>query len=258
MDKAVKYRMFATTDNKARPVKQLEQEKKLRPTRIRDFRMKRVFSTSLVGLLGCALPILLCSFKSNDNNHYLLIAIAIVGVFFFFIWVSKSTKKDKESAIKILNEHGLTNSELTGYNCTYVGGHPDQNMEATAVIAGAKKGKLIFFQGALLDNPKGTLFVITKDGFKHLFDIPIDSITGIRYFDVTTSHTIGIVGGNHFAVPINMKQGDASVLIDWTDEIFTHSTEFRITGADANIRANSLRNTLIKKVKDNKNIRLEG
>jgi hypothetical protein len=64
---------------------------------------------------------------------------------------------------------------------------------------------------------------------------------------------IGIIGGDYWAVPIKMKKGDASVLIDWKEGKYGHSTEFRfvgfLKGMDANRRANSLRNLFIRLTK---------
>jgi len=87
----------------------------------------------------------------------------------------------------------------------------------------------------------------------HLFDIPIDAIADIRYFDATSSSIVGLVGGDYWAVPIKINKGDASVLIDWRDGKFGHSTEFRfvgfLRGMNANKRANSLRNLFIRLTK---------
>jgi hypothetical protein len=87
----------------------------------------------------------------------------------------------------------------------------------------------------------------------YLFDIPIKRIADIRFFDETTSETIGFFVASYWAIPINMKKGDASVLIDWNDGQYNHSTEFRfngiLNGYKASNRANALRNSLIKMTK---------
>ena len=94
------------------------------------------------------------------------------------------------------------------------------------------------------------VFIDSQANLRHLFDIPIDSIIDIRYFDATTNRTVGAIGGANWAIPIHMKKEDASVLIDWSDGRFNHSTEFRFVGLfgghNANKRANTLRNALIK------------
>jgi len=189
-------------------------------------------------------------------ENFLWLLLIAGGGYFLVRWVINAGKNDEKMVSQLLSKYDLTILELTGYNCTYIGGHPDQNVETTAVVVGAKNGKLIFFQGALLNygenlSTKG-LLGSANNGFKHIFDISIESIADIRYFDATTSRTVGLVGVSHFAIPINMKQGDASVLIDWTDGTFSHSTEFRITGSAANYRANTLRNRLMQMVKENK------
>jgi len=162
---------------------------------------------------------------------------------------------------KTINDNGFALSDMKQFWCIYVGGHPERDKESSGTIFfGIKNGKLIFFEGVGLEFSEGVGIkyrlgcASPNHKFTHLLDIPISSILDIRYFDSTTSSTIaGVgtsIGGIGVGIPIRMKQGDASVLIDWNDGRFTHSTEFRFVGffkgRQANQRANTLRNTLIK------------
>ena len=180
--------------------------------------------------------------------------------------MKKRKNKAKDGILNTLNQHNLTIQELIFYGCKYVGGHPDRDSESNNIFFAKKNGKLIFFSGAMADDTNAML----KESFKasisiknmnpfnsqkqkleiglvegeqipdrakndfyelnHLFDIPIDVIEDIRYFDATSSSTIGLVGGDYWAVPIKINKGDASVLIDWRDGKYGHSTEFRFVG----------------------------
>ena len=216
------------------------------------------------------------------GNSIILLLCCAVALWFCYRWITKIAKKDENLVAKILNEYGLTIPELTGYNCKYVGGHPDQNWEVAPVLIGAKNGKLIFFQGATLiykeeDLPPNRSLMrpnpifkpvfstllkaegpirITSNGFKHLFDIPIGSITDIQYVDETTTSIKGgigtSIGGIGVGVPIRTKDESASVFIVWVEGNFSHSTELCITQQNANARANALRNVLIKMVNSKK------
>ena len=167
---------------------------------------------------------------------------------------NKKREGSRENISKVLNKYGLTLSDVWNCLCKYVGGHPEQDSATHyGLLFGVKNGKLIFFVTSCIYGTDGKLS--EKDigcdaKLIHLFDIPIDCIADIRYFDATTSSTVAIVGGNHWAIPIHLKKGDASVLIDWNDGRYNHSTEFRLTGIQANRRANTLRNTFIKITKD--------
>jgi len=175
----------------------------------------------------------------------------------------KNKNEAREDIVKIFNRYGLTISDISTYFCKYVGGHPDRDRESSmGILFGAKNGKLIFFEykniffkGGLFLVEGGitpdTVIIRSNSEVIHLFEVPINNIVDIRYFDATTSRTIAFVVGNHWAVPIRMEKGDASVLIDWNNGRFNHSTEFRFVGAgaqghQANKRANALRNTFIK------------
>jgi len=192
--------------------------------------------------------------------------------------VNAQRKKDLErveAITNILKEHDLTLPELLVYHCHFVGGHPERDKESyygainSGIFIGAKNGKIIFFEyqninfrvkmGQALDATEGSIQLDIMSIFpewkvNYLFDIPIDNIVDIRYFDLQASRTMAAVGGANWAVPINMKEGEASVLIDWRDDRFYHSTEFRLSGYGAwakvtNSRANALRNSLIKMTK---------
>jgi len=173
-------------------------------------------------------------------------------------------KKAKEGIAKILNQYGLNISDMMLYYCKYVGGHPDRDSSSNGILLlfGTQNGKLIFFEGigihcaageGGLTSDRKLRFYNQGAELRHLFDIPINSIEGIRYFDETTNRTVGLIGGNHWAIPVNMKKGDASVLIDWYDGRYNHSTEFRLGsflgGGTRSTRANTLRNTLIRMTK---------
>ena len=200
-----------------------------------------------------------------EKSVVLCLAIASLIVL-SFISMQKKKKKKKEALekiLKILNEYDLTFSDILTYYCKYVGGHPERDRESSNLLFGAKNGKLIFFgtnfsisvggEGDFLTYEKVKPYVSSQTELIHLFDIQIDSIVDIRYFDATTSSTMALVGGGHWAIPIRMKQGDASVLIDWNDGKYNHSTEFRFAGffggMQANKRANTLRNTFIRMTK---------
>jgi hypothetical protein len=210
------------------------------------------------------------------NVVYFLLAIG--GLWLLYRWGIKREAHGEKLVAKILTEYGITIPELTGYNCTYVGGHPDQNWEITHVMIGAKNGKLIFFHGAYFNYKEEQLaprnvaannkllfkgydalvkerspIGVTPKGFKHLFDIPISSITGIQHIDETARSTKGVLGtsvaGVVVGVPIKTKDAKAYVIIDWVDGNISHSTELRITEHDANGKANALRNVLLKMIK---------
>ena len=80
---------------------------------------------------------------------------------------------------------------------------------------------------------------------------------GFKYVDATTtSIKAGIgtsIGGIGVGAPIRTKDENASVFIDWVDGKFNHSVEFRITRKNAKTKTNTLRNALIKMVKENSN-----
>ena len=210
-------------------------------------------------------------------NILLLLAIIIGWLF----WSSKSKKKAKEQAkdkketiCQIFNEYGLAFFEMIMYSCKYIGGHPERDRETSSnenILFGTKNGKLIFFASKFIHfddfmkeegrTSHKELDVEENSELTHLFDITIDSIVDIRYFDATTSSVVGgvgtSIGGIGVGIPIRMKQGDASVLIDWNDGKYNHSTEFRfaglLQGIGANRKANTLRNILIKMTKENTN-----
>jgi len=191
---------------------------------------------------------------------FIVIFIVIIGI--QVIWIIRKIPKYKEESAKMLEQYGLTISELIPYRCRYAGGHPDRDQEAYSIVVGAKRGKLIFFTTNIAFS-EGKNFsanilipnIAITPKLIYLFDIPINSIAEIRYFDATTSRPAGYVIGDYWAIPINMKKGDASVLIDWNDGSFNHSTEFRfeglVQGVNANRRANTLRNMLIRMAKEN-------
>ena len=194
-------------------------------------------------------------------RHLVIVIVVFVPlIVFLFKWEKKRKMKKQMEFLQLLNEHGLTFSEMTRYFCKYVGGHPERDEESREnIFFGVKNEKLIFFDGYSsngyysggMEGNMSTKVKIESDStLKHLFDIPIKSITDIRYFDATTSSTAALVGGSNWAIPIRMKQGDASVLIDWNDGNFNHSTEFRFEGTQANKRANTLRNKFIKMTKN--------
>ena len=206
---------------------------------------------------------------------YILYAIVVAAAVLFYFKVAKeknlyrSKKKANEYVQKILDEYGLTFSGMTTFFCKYVGGHPERDRESSinnSLYFWVKNGKLIFFEGVGIHFKDGLLspvvegsltpdkvFIDSTANLTYLFDIPIDNIEDIRYFDATTSSTMAIVGGDSWAIPIRMKKGDASVLIDWKDGKYSHSTEFRfvglVAGTNANRKANTMRNTLIKMTK---------
>ena len=205
-------------------------------------------------------------------EQYSVIMIALIFVVFYFLFIrprqKKSNEKEKEKIFITLNEYGLTFSDMMLYYCHYVGGHPEQDsyINGSSILFGAKNGKLIFFdgfgihfkktaEGNLTPNRKLDIAPINK--LTYLFDIPINRIKDICCFDATTSRPVGLIGGNNWAIPINMKKEDASVLIYWNDGKFNHSTEFRlnplvsISGGTRSIRANKLRNTLMRMTKEN-------
>ena len=201
---------------------------------------------------------------------YLLFLLCGISIVLSIIWANKEKKKKRELIPKILNEYDLTFSDMMFYNCRYVGGHPERNKESssngTVILFGVKNSKLIFFESSKISfglsliydegkSLKSEKVIINSDSaLTYLFDIPINSIIDIRYFDETTSTTVaGVgtsIGGIGVGIPIKMQKGDAAVIIDWRDGRFTHSTEFRVSGnwniISANERANSLRNTLIR------------
>jgi len=202
-----------------------------------------------------------------------VVIITLIGGSIYFVYlvvyllVSSKQKKEAAKLIhKIIDEYGLTFSNMITYYCKYVGGHPERNKETSSyssILFGTKNGKLIFFEGNIrFDDSKNQEGRTShkelkvddkKEKLTHLFDIPINSIVDVRYFDSTTSVTAGYVLGDYFALPINMKKGDASVFIDWSDGKYNHSTEFRFAGLmqgrRANERANSLRNTFVRMTK---------
>ena len=126
------------------------------------------------------------------ENIVLIFFLCMMVLLFYYLYTIQS-KKHTKIVSKLINRYGLTIPELTGYNCTYAGGHPDYNLEAKSVVVGAKNGNLIFFAGILLDyrdedlSPKGTLSYVNVNGVKYLFCIPISNITDIQYVDATTS-----------------------------------------------------------------------
>ena len=205
----------------------------------------------------------------------------------YTIFFRSSDDRKKKLFVKILNDYGLTLSDMMIYFCQYFGGHPDRDRESSGdILFGVKNGRLIFFESKkiIFEEPstsgigkyvflpewlenKNTSFkdkLTSGEGsisskkmelgvsaeLTHLFDIPINNIEDIQYFDATTSRTVAWVGGNHWAIPINMKKGDASVMIYWRNDGIRHSTEFRfvglIQGLQANSRANALRNTFLR------------
>ena len=194
------------------------------------------------------------------------------ALFYFKVAQKKNIFRSRSNAKidiqKILDLYGLTFSGMTTYFCKYVGGHPERDSESSinhSLFFWKKDERLIFFEGvgihfkemSISPPVEGSLtpdkvFVDSHANLTHLFDIQISSIQDIRYFDATTSSAAALVGGNHWAIPIYTKNDDASVLIDWNDGRYNHSTEFRFGGflqSKANKRANTLRNTLIKMTK---------
>jgi len=204
------------------------------------------------------------------GSIFFLIVMVAAGYFYFKVAQKKNMFRSRSSAkqdiLNILNTYGLTFFGMTTYFCKYVGGHPERDNESNLNIFFWKKDeKLIFFEGggiyyremSISAPVEGSLtpdkvFVNPDAYLTHLFDIQISSIQDIRYFDATTSSAAALVGGNHWAIPVYTKNDDASVLIDWNDGRYNHSTEFRFAGlfqSKANKRANTLRNTLIKMTK---------
>ncbi|MDR2586029.1 MAG: hypothetical protein LBC84_07430 [Prevotellaceae bacterium] len=185
---------------------------------------------------------------------FLIIAVFGGGI---YLLISLSNKKENKF-YGMLKEYGFTLTEMASFTCTYVGGHPAKDKESLfRIIFGVKEKKLIFFETSVVIanglsflegeiQPKTKVRVTYQSASNHLFDINIENIQDIRYFDATTTRPVGLVGGSFWAIPINMKRGDASVLIDWAEGKYSHSTEFRVTGPKANERANTLRNALIR------------
>jgi len=195
-----------------------------------------------------------------------LLFVALLTI--IYKWFNNKREKKQELITKFLSKYDLTLSNMIMCHCQYIGGHPERDRESNVrafILFGAKNGKLIFFEGKeILESLGGTDGMImsyknidSDTECSYLFDIPINSIVDIRYFDATTSNIVGgigtSIGGIGIGIPIRMKHGDASVLVDWSDGRFTHSTEFRFVGSfkgrQANERANSLRNTLIRMTK---------
>jgi len=158
----------------------------------------------------------------------------------------------KKNIIKLLNDYNLEFSDMiTGFCCTYIGGHPDRDRESTNIIMfGVKNGKLIFFEGnnvlvkhGLNSCPDGGL---TSDKvsidfaaqLRYLFYIPTDGIKDISVGGV------GIVTEGFLTTRVTTV--DASVKIYWTDGRYTSTTEFHFQGSDANRRANALRNAFYR------------
>lgn len=202
-----------------------------------------------------------------DGDFMKLILVAVGALAFGYLWKivvqGGRIEKVKKRIINELQNRSLCLSDLTVYFCQYIGGHPKRDRESLASVwFGAKDGKLIFFEGDTIFKKKGILsgegrinsddevnfFLESK--LTHLFDIPIDDIKDILYFDETTKNTIGAFVGYSVAIPIRIKHEEAVVLIVWNDGRYDHSTEFRFngvfTGNNANRRANTLRNVFIE------------
>jgi len=121
-----------------------------------------------------------------------------VNALICLFWRSKSKKKIKEQKKnkeefipKLLNEYGLTFSDVSIYFCKYVGGHPDRDKESfDNVLLGIKNEKLIFFEAKSIYFKEG---IWPKEGsilnkeievheyseFIHLFDIPVVGYTWV-------------------------------------------------------------------------------
>jgi len=193
----------------------------------------------------------------------LVIAVIIAFSKFIVKWIKRIRERGRDIFLNVLNEYGLDFPDTAMYFCKYVGGHPDRDSETRSgqhILFGVKSGKLIFFisgglsfEGRLTCEKTFKKYFQGFEDLRYLFEIQNDSIVDIRYFDATTSSASALVGGDHWAIPIYTKKGDASVLIDWNDGRYNHSTEFRFTGFQqghqANKRANTMRNTLIQMTK---------
>jgi len=185
----------------------------------------------------------------------LILILIIAGCVTLYQKYSKKyktkVKLKKEAASALFEQYGLTTSEIAFSPCLYIGGHPERDNETKFgnTLFGVKSGKILFFEYAgLLLASESFEAQVEPPKIKYLFDIPVDSIEDIRYFDATTKQTLGLAGGSNWAIPIKMTKGEASVLVDWKDGKFYHSTEFRFkfNFVGANEDANKLRNTLIR------------
>ena len=165
---------------------------------------------------------------------------------------------------EILNEYDLTLPELSAYFCQYVGGHPERDKESfRGIFVGSKNGKIVFFEfrnitfktislsdyWASMEGPIKPDKMKIQSGWtvRHLFDIPSDNIIDIGYSDLYTESNLSDMVGNR-------KEGDASVIIVWSDGRFTNSTEFRIVAyrgeaEKTNKRGNALSNALKRMAK---------
>ena len=157
------------------------------------------------------------------------------GMWLILQWWKKKFFGIRNQVNKILGKHGLTLSDLTGYGCIYVGGHPDCNWGATNVVVGAKKGKLKFFKGIELrynhddQLPNGTLNWATNPAY--LFDIPINEHTTVQIDDTLI--------------------GDFAIFIKWFDGNYPYFAEFCIKDINAKNRAYMLSNALKKMMREN-------
>ena len=226
----------------------------------------------------------------------ILIAIVIL-VIPLFIMMGKMNHKERlkrqDKLAEVFANCNLSVADIISTNSKYVGGHPERDYEALNIVVGAKNGTLLFFGGGYgqlnCDVRNGKLFFFegnyatdlysnlsndfqitiksmnillnSMNSFRYLFSIPIRDITGIQYIDATTRSTkayIGtVIGGTGVGAPIKTKDENASVFIDWVDGNFSHSIELNITQQNANTKANTLRNALIRMIKNSAGANLQ-
>ena len=226
-----------------------------------------------------------------------LIIIVIVTVVILSIMLGKKNSSERlrrqDKLAKSFANWDLSVTDIMSTNSKYVGGHPDGDNEGLNIVVGAKNGQLIFFGGGsgLLncEVKNGKLFFYeglyatdlysdlssnfqitiksmdilfnSMNPFRYLFSIPIRDIRDIQYIDATTRSTKAIIGtsigGIGIGAPIKTKDENASVFIDWVDGNFCHSIELKITQQNANTKANTLRNALIRMIKNSASANLQ-
>lgn len=166
--------------------------------------------------------------------------ILIIFALLFIIAIISATQKESKTK-ENLSKRGLTPSDFTQTEASYVGGHPDVDMNILRLAYRKKDGDLLFYERmSVIDMPI------------YRFTIPINSISEIEIEDSTSIEnkvTLGrvlLVGIFALAWKKKKKNELAFITISWTDKRFNHITILNIEGKDAMQKANILRNQLIR------------
>lgn len=200
-------------------------------------------------ILGLIVILQSCVFFDFDDNYEVVgiaswvwwaLAIFVIIIVYSIISGNKEVKDTQEKLAK----SGLSLDDFFDTKSTYVGGHPEQDVNLKNILYRKNENELLFYsRETQLSEPV------------YKFSISIDNVENILIEDASSMEnkiTLGrfiLVGVFALAWRKKKKNELAFVIIDWKDNKFSHSTIFNFEAKDAMQLANTFRNKLIKDCK---------